>query len=103
VRRGLPLALDERQANAIRRENQMTKTQLEQQCEGTEAQIRWAVLHGGDQELLDLLHIENDRLCVMMGQCQSRGSTAPTRSRRISKALSWSAPPPACRLQPSRR
>jgi hypothetical protein len=37
-------------ANA--RESQMTRQQLEQLREGVEAQIRWAVLHGGDQELL---------------------------------------------------
>jgi hypothetical protein len=65
-----PAGLHGRQANANRRENQMTRTQLEQQREGVEAQIRWTVLHGGDQELLDLLRIESDRLCVMIGQCR---------------------------------
>jgi hypothetical protein len=60
----------------------MTRTQLERQREGVEAQIRWAVLHGGDQELLDLLRIESDRLCVMIGQCHSQVSTAPSTSPR---------------------
>jgi hypothetical protein len=46
----------------------MTRKQLEQQREGVEAQMRWAVLHGGDQELLDLLRVESDRLSVMIGQ-----------------------------------
>jgi hypothetical protein len=44
----------------------MTRTQLERQREGVEAQIRWAILHGGEQELLDLLRIQSDRLCVMI-------------------------------------
>jgi hypothetical protein len=44
----------------------MTRAQLEQQREGVEAQLCWAVLHRGDQELLDLLRIESSRLCVMI-------------------------------------
>jgi hypothetical protein len=40
----------------------MTRNQLEQQREGVKAQMRWAVLHGGDRELLDLLRFESDRL-----------------------------------------
>jgi hypothetical protein len=40
----------------------MTRKQLEQVREGVEAQMRWALAHGGDQELLDLLRIECDRL-----------------------------------------
>jgi hypothetical protein len=44
----------------------MTRKQLEQQRGGVEAQIRWALLHGGDQELLDLLRFERARLD---GQC----------------------------------
>jgi hypothetical protein len=68
----------------------MTRTQLEQQREGVEAQIRWAVLHGGDQELLDLLRIESDRLCLMTGQGPSRGSTPrPPRHRGKAEAFSW--------------
>jgi hypothetical protein len=47
----------------------MTGKQLKQQREGVEAQMRWAVLHGGDQELLDLLRVESDRLFAMIGQC----------------------------------
>jgi hypothetical protein len=60
----------------------MTRTLLERQREGVAAQIRWAVLHGGDQELLDLLRIESARLCVMIGQCPSQVSTAPSTSPR---------------------
>jgi hypothetical protein len=51
----------------------MTRTQLEQQREGVEAQKHWAILHGGDQELLDLLRVESDRLGLMTGQGPSRG------------------------------
>jgi hypothetical protein len=50
----------------------MTRQQLEQLREGVEAQMRWAVLHGGDQELLDLLRVESDRLSGMIGQCTQR-------------------------------
>jgi hypothetical protein len=47
---------------------QLTRRQLERQREGVEAQMRWAVLHGGDQELLDLLAFEIDRLFVKIGE-----------------------------------
>jgi hypothetical protein len=53
----------------------MTRQQLEQLRDCVGAQMRWAVLRGGDQELLDLLSVESDRLSVMMGQC-----TLPSRS-----------------------
>jgi hypothetical protein len=43
----------------------MTRKQLEQQREVVEAQMRWALLYGGDQELLDLLRFESDRLFAM--------------------------------------
>jgi hypothetical protein len=45
-----------------RRERQMNRNQLEQQRESVEAQMRWAVLHSGDRELLDLLRFESARL-----------------------------------------
>jgi hypothetical protein len=47
----------------------MTRKQLERQLEAVEAQMRWAVLHHGDHELLDLLRIESSRLRVKIGQC----------------------------------
>jgi hypothetical protein len=46
----------------------MTRKHLEQLRECVKAQIRWALAHGGDQELLDLLRIESDRLFVMIRQ-----------------------------------
>ena len=46
----------------------LTRKQLERQREGVEAQMRWAVLHGGDQELLDLLEFEIERLFVKIGE-----------------------------------
>jgi hypothetical protein len=51
------------------RESPMTRKELEQLREGVEAQLRWALLHDGDQELLELLRVESDRLTAMMGQC----------------------------------
>jgi hypothetical protein len=59
-----------------RQENRMTRKQLEQLRERVKAQTRWAVLHGGDQELLDLLRVESDRLSAMIGQYPSQVSTA---------------------------
>ena len=47
---------------------QLTRKQLERQREGVEAQKHWAVLHGGDQELLDLLEFEIERLFVKIGE-----------------------------------
>jgi hypothetical protein len=47
----------------------MTRKPLEQQRECVEAQLRWAELHGGDQELLDLLRVESDRLFAMIEKC----------------------------------
>jgi hypothetical protein len=49
----------------------MAREQLEQQRERVKAQMRWAVVHGGDQELLDLLRLESDRLFAMIGQSHS--------------------------------
>jgi hypothetical protein len=46
----------------------MNRKQLEQQRKFIECQTRWALLYGGDQELLDLLRIEGDRLSAMAGQ-----------------------------------
>jgi hypothetical protein len=45
----------------------VTSKQLEKQREAVKAQIRWAMHHGGDEELLNLLRIESDRLKI--GQC----------------------------------
>ena len=54
----------------------MTRKQVEEQREGVKAQMRWAVLHGGDEELLDLLRVESGRLSAMIGQCHPPASTA---------------------------
>jgi hypothetical protein len=50
----------------------MNRRQLEQKRECVEEQLRWALLHDGDQELLDLLRIESDRLLVNIAQCPDR-------------------------------
>jgi hypothetical protein len=54
----------------------MSRKQLEQQRECVGAQLRWAVLHGGDQELLDLLRVESDRLFAMIEKCACRETAA---------------------------
>jgi hypothetical protein len=40
----------------------MNRKELEQQRTFVEAQMRWASLYGGDQELLALLHAKNQQL-----------------------------------------
>jgi hypothetical protein len=57
----------------------MSRRHLEQLRECVKAQMRWALAHGGDQKLLDLLRIESDRLSVMIGHCPalSIGSAEP--------------------------
>jgi hypothetical protein len=68
----------------------MTRTLLEQQREGVEAQMHWAILRGGDQELLDLLRVESDRLGLMTGQGPSRESTTLTHHRGKAEYLEHS-------------
>jgi hypothetical protein len=53
----------------------MTRQQLEKKRDGLEAQMHWAELHDADQELLDLLRVENDRLLVVFGQRHRAAST----------------------------
>jgi hypothetical protein len=59
----------------------MTRQQLELLWHGVEKQMRWAAVHGGDQELLDLLRDQSDRLSVRIGQYsfQADHHTASTR------------------------
>ena len=40
----------------------VTAQQLELLRHGVEAQLRWALVHGRDQELIDLLRDQSDRL-----------------------------------------
>jgi hypothetical protein len=46
----------------------MTREQLEQKLDGLKAQVHWAALHHGDQELVDVLRDESDRLSGMIGR-----------------------------------
>ncbi len=46
----------------------MAREQIEQVRESVKAQLRWAMLHDGDQELLEVLLIERYRLSVLMRQ-----------------------------------
>jgi hypothetical protein len=50
-------------------ETTVTGKQLAEQREALKAQIRWAMHHGGDEELLNLLRIESDRLSMKTGEC----------------------------------
>jgi hypothetical protein len=45
----------------------MTRQQLAQKRDGLEAQIHWAALHHGDEELMDVLRNESGRLSGMIG------------------------------------
>jgi hypothetical protein len=49
--------------------------------------MRWAVVHGGDQELFDLLGLESDRLFAMIGQSHSQGKAAPSRFIEVEAIL----------------
>jgi hypothetical protein len=62
----------------------MTRQQLELLWQGVERQMGWAAVHGGDQELLDLLRNESDRLSTTIDQCAGKPITAQHRpgSRR---------------------
>jgi hypothetical protein len=46
--------------------NTVTRRQLEKHRESVKAQISWATLHAGDEELLNLLRIESYRLFLMI-------------------------------------
>jgi hypothetical protein len=46
----------------------MNRKELEQQQTFIEAQMRWASLYGGDQELLALLHAKKQQLFTMKEQ-----------------------------------
>jgi hypothetical protein len=46
----------------------MTRNQLEQVRKNVQAQLRWAMLHDGDEELQELLCFENDRLSAMIDE-----------------------------------
>jgi hypothetical protein len=66
-----------------RRETPMIRKQLERQREGVEAQMRWALLHGGDQELLDLLRIESSRFLAMVKQCPRSAPSQGDSDKRV--------------------
>jgi hypothetical protein len=60
----------------------MTREQLEQVRNSVQAQLRWAMLHDGDEELQELLGIENDRLSAMIGALPR---STPQNPRRTSE------------------
>ncbi len=66
----------------------MTRKQLEQLREGVEAQMRWALAHGGDQELLDLLRIESFRLFLKI-EAMSRSPDCPADHQPGCEALGF--------------
>jgi hypothetical protein len=61
----------------------MIRKQLERQREGVEAQMRWALLHDGDQELLDVLRVESERLLAMMAQCPKSAASQAGPDKRV--------------------
>jgi hypothetical protein len=68
----------------------MTREQLEQKRDGLEAQMHWAALHHGEQELMDVLRDESERLAGMIGQYHFEAD----RQHRSSRAwTAWRAPP----------
>ena len=84
-----------------RRENQMDREQLEQVRKSVDAQLRWAMLHDGDQELLEVLLFERHRLSVLMRQMPRSSQPAPVRtflpcadrSRVLAQSAAWLVPP----------
>jgi hypothetical protein len=60
----------------------MTRQQLELLWHGVESQMRWAAVHGGDQELLDLLRDQSDRLSVRIANIPSKPITKQHRPDR---------------------
>ena len=61
----------------------MNRKQLEQRRKFVEVQTRWALLYGGDQELLELLRIQRDRLAVMAAQSAHHPHLQRTASSRF--------------------
>jgi hypothetical protein len=59
----------------------MTRQQLELLRDGVEVRMRWAALHRGDRELMDLLRDESTRLSMMIDQYapQRRSPVVSTR------------------------
>jgi hypothetical protein len=64
----------------------MTRRQLEQLRECVKAQMRWALAHGGDQELLDLLRIGSDRLFLTI-EAMSQSPDCPADHEPVCEAL----------------
>jgi hypothetical protein len=74
----------------------MTRNQLEQVRKSVQAQLRWAMLHDGDEELQELLCFENDRLSAMIDELsQSIPQNPPLTGERcadqprVSCAILW--------------
>jgi hypothetical protein len=58
----------------------MTRKQLEEKREGLVAQMHWAALFGGDQELMDVLRDESGRLSRMLGRPNAPPATSIRRT-----------------------
>jgi hypothetical protein len=69
----------------------MTRKQLERQLEAVEAQVRWAILHHGDHELLNLLRFESCRLSAKIVEDRAMSRYADWRNLpRATRALTGS-------------
>jgi hypothetical protein len=77
---------------------EMTREQLEQVRESVQAQLRWAMLHGGDEELQELLCFENDRLSAMIGELPRSTPQTPPRTSKLCADQSPSSCPISCAI-----
>jgi hypothetical protein len=59
------------------------REELERHRESVEAQLRWAMLHDGDRELLELLQFEGDAL-ARPHQGERRAASSGAAARRSS-------------------
>jgi hypothetical protein len=57
--------------------NEMNEDQLLQLRSSIEGQLRWALQHNGDEELVDILRSESERLSEIIDAPRCRGVAAP--------------------------
>src|SRR6516162_8382758 len=89
----------------------MDRRQLEVHREHARAQLSWAIRHGGDPELLDLIRFQIDRLSARIGLLTPPpplrtpyGLLSPTASARDPRKYHHASPPPLfARIEPSRK
>jgi len=55
----------------------MNKEELLRLRKSVEAQLRWALRHNGDEELVNILHSESERISAMIERCPMDAGLAP--------------------------